>query len=60
MEGWLIKPRISKDSPMSLTVLLTSRNPLSEPEVIVASTWLTWLSSILSLVTLYITLTRLP
>jgi UDP-N-acetylmuramyl pentapeptide phosphotransferase/UDP-N-acetylglucosamine-1-phosphate transferase len=60
MEGWLIKPRISKDSPMSLTVLLTSRNPLSEPEVIVASTWLTWLSSILSLVTLYLTLTRLP
>jgi UDP-N-acetylmuramyl pentapeptide phosphotransferase/UDP-N-acetylglucosamine-1-phosphate transferase len=59
MEGWLIKPRISKDSPMSLTVLLTSRNPLSEPEVLVASTWLTWLSSILSLVTLYMTLARL-
>ena len=60
MEGWFIRPRLSKDSPLSLTVLLTSRNPLSEPEIVVSSTWLTWLSSALSLVTLYITLARLP
>lgn len=59
MNGWLIKPKLSKGSPMSLTVLLTSRTPLSEPEVIVASTLLVWLSSILSLITLYATLARL-
>jgi len=60
MDGWLIKPRLSKESPLSLTVLLTSRTPLSEPEVVIASTWLTWLSSTLSLLTLYLTLARLP
>jgi len=57
MNGWLIKPKLSKEAPLSLTVLLTSGTPLSEPEIVVASTWLTWLSSTLSLVTLYLTLT---
>jgi len=59
VEGWLIKPRVSQGAPMSLTVLLTSRTPLSEPEIVAASIWLTWLSSAVSLATLYITLSRL-
>ncbi len=59
MDGWLIKPKLSREAPLSLTVLLVSKTPLSEPEVIITSTWLTWLTSTLSLVTLYLTLVRL-
>ena len=59
LEGWLVKPRISKDSPLSIVVLVTSRTPLSEPEIVVVLTWLVWLSSTLSLITLYITLSGL-
>ena len=59
LEGWLVKPRISKDSPLSIVVLITSRTPLSEPEIVVVLTWLMWLSSTLSLITLYATLSRL-
>jgi len=59
MDGWIIKPKISHRAPLSLPVLLTSRVPLSEPELVIAEIWLIWFTSILSLITLYITLARL-
>ncbi len=56
LRGWLIKSRLSERAPLSLPALITSRTPLSEPELLIASIMITWLSSAAALVTIYLTL----
>ncbi|MCX8196600.1 MAG: hypothetical protein N3F67_05980 [Acidilobaceae archaeon] len=58
LEGWFIKPKGSQGA-LSLPVLITSRLPLSEPELVAATTALTWITSLLALLTLYVTLLRI-
>ncbi|MEN2999120.1 MAG: hypothetical protein ABDH61_00855 [Acidilobaceae archaeon] len=58
VEGWFIRPR-SSEGAMSLPVLITSKVPLSEPELVAVLSLLTGLTSLLALLTLYATLLRL-
>lgn len=58
LERWFIRPK-SSEGALSLPVLITSRIPLSEPELVAVITLLTGITSLLALLTLYITLLRL-
>ncbi|MEM0341091.1 MAG: hypothetical protein QXN05_02210 [Acidilobaceae archaeon] len=58
IEGWLIKVKRASRA-VSIYTLILSRTPLSEPEILAVSVLLTGLSSVLALITMYITLVEL-